>query len=131
MEVGRPCGTSFHTLIYIICFFIPSTTKPQIINSIPKIRLNLNKIKPIVKSIGIVKEKLYVVRIASEARQIIKQNFNPWLIISFVNLSRFLKLLITFFNIIITYTNSNIKKYKYQWKNIPDINKRKKNFYKK
>ena len=109
-------------ILYIICFFIPSTTKPQITNSIPKIKLNLNKIKPIVKSIGIVNEKLYVRRIARETKQIIKQNFNPWLIISLVNLSRFLKLLKIFFNIIITYTNSNIKKYKYQWKFIPLVN---------
>ena len=77
-------------------------------NSIPHIKLSLNKIKPIVKSIGIVNEKLYVSKIAKEMMQIIKQNFNPWLIINLVKLSRLLKLLKTFFNIIITYINSSI-----------------------
>lgn len=56
---------------------MPSTTKPQIINSIPQIRLNLNNIKPIVKSIGIVSERLYVRRMAKEIIQIKKQNFRP------------------------------------------------------
>jgi len=46
-------------------------------NSIPKIKLNLNKIKPMVKRIGSVYEKLYVRRIARETMQIIKQNCMP------------------------------------------------------
>ena len=104
-----------HWFFYIICFFIPSTTNPQIINSIPKIRLNLNKIKPMVKSIGIVKEKLYVRRTTSETKQIVKQNFKPCIIINLVNLSKLLKLLKIFLNIIITYINNSIQRYKHQW----------------
>jgi hypothetical protein len=46
-------------------------------NSIPQIKLNLNSINPIVKSIGIVNEKLYVRRITKEIMQIKKQNFKP------------------------------------------------------
>ena len=69
-------------------------------NSIPQIKLNLNSINPIVKSIVIVNEKLYVRRITKEIMQIKKQNFKPQFIINFVNLSKFLKLLKIFFNII-------------------------------
>ena len=56
---------------------MPSTTKPQIINSIPQIKLNLNSMKPIVKRTGIVNEKLYVISIKKEIMQIKKQNFRP------------------------------------------------------
>ena len=80
---------------------MPSTTKPQIINSIPQIKLNLNSMKPIVKRTGIVNEKLYVISIIKEIMQIKKQNFRPWLIINFVILSRFLKLS----NIFLTYAS--------------------------
>ena len=101
---------------YIICFLIPSTTKPQITNSIPKIKLNLNKTKPIVKRIGKVKEKLYVTRRTIATKPIKAENIKPLLIIIFVNLSKLLKELIIFLNICITYTNINIDTYKNQWK---------------
>ena len=88
-------------------------------NSIPQIKLNLNSINPIVKSTGIVNEKLYVRRIAKEIMQIKKQNFKPQFIINFVNLSKFLKLLKIFLNIIITYINNSIYRQKQQWKFVP------------
>ena len=88
-------------------------------NSIPQIKLNLNSINPIVKSTGIVNEKLYVRRIAKEIMQIKKQNFKPQFIINFVNLSKFLKLLKIFFNIIITYINNSIYRCEHQWKFVP------------
>ncbi len=105
---------------------MPSTTKPQIINSIPQIKLNLNSMKPIVKRIGIVNEKLYVISIIKEIMQIKKQNFRPWLIINFVILSSLLKLSNIFFNICITYINDSIWEDKHQWKFVTII---KKNFY--
>ena len=52
---------------------------------------SLNKIKPIVKTIGTVKDKLYVTRIIKEIIPRIEQNFKPFFMISFVNLSKFLK----------------------------------------
>ena len=75
---------------------------------------------PIVKRIGSVNEKLYVSKIMRDIVQIKKQNFKPWIIINLVSLSRFLKLLKIFLNIIITYINNNIEKNKHQWKFIPN-----------
>lgn len=39
-------GILKNSLLYIICFLIESTTNPQIINSMLKIKLNLNNDKP-------------------------------------------------------------------------------------
>lgn len=96
--------------------FILSTTIPQIINSTPKIKLNLNIIKPIVNKIGIVKDKLYVTRIIKEIIPRIEQNLKPFFIIIFVNLSKLLKLFKILLIICITHVNDNILKYQYQWK---------------
>ena len=97
-------------IFYINCFFILSAANPQIMNSIAKIRLSLNKPNPKIYRIGVVKDKLYVTKIIKEMIPKIEQNFRPFFIIIFANLSKLLKLFIIFLIIFITYTNNNTKK---------------------
>ena len=130
---NKEIGWFIAILFYITPAFILSTTNPQIINSTPNIKLNLNKINPILKRIGVVKEtllpkqnsnnykkyfyneidqqkrigvvkeRLYVTRITKAIIPIIEQKDKPFFIITFVDLSKFLKLFIIFLIICITY----------------------------
>ena len=61
------------------------------INSTPKIKLILNKLKPTIYKKGVEIDKLYVARRINEIIPRIEQKYNPYFIIIFTFLSNLLK----------------------------------------